>query len=75
MDSFKELGTYDSDIAHALQAYILHDRAGTLASLLCPSVCLTVSPVTQLCLYGSTWNLHNTIAMSSGMCKFVSKGL
>ena len=46
MDSFKELATYDSDIAHALQAYILHDRAGTFASLLYkaekPSVCLSV---------------------------------
>ena len=38
-----------------------------------PSVCLTVSPVTQLCLHVSTWDLHYAIAMSSGMCKFVSK--
>ena len=42
------------------------------------SVCLSVRllavmPVTQLCLHVSTWDLHYTIAMSSGMCKFVLK--
>ena len=60
----------------------LHDRAGTFASLLYKaekpsvrlSVCLSaVSPVTQLCLHVSTWDLHYTLAMSSGMCKFVLK--
>ena len=67
---------------HSFMAYTLHNRAGTLASLLYKaemtsvrlSVCLSaVSPVTQLCLHVSTWDLYYAIAMSSGMCKFVSK--
>ena len=55
------------DTMHAFSyvAYILHDRAGTLASLLykaekpsvCLSVCLTVTPVTQSSLYRLTWDL------------------
>ena len=51
--------------AFSYVAYTLHDRAGTLASLLYkakkpsvrPSVCLTVTPLTQLSLHGSTWDL------------------
>ena len=79
--TWQAIGDYHAQ--HPFVDYTLHDRAGTLASLLYkaekpsvrPSVCLTVSPVTQLCLHGSTWNLQNTIAMSSSMCKFVSKRL
>ena len=38
------------------------------------SVCLSaVSPVTQLCLHVLTWDLHYAIAMSSSICKFLSK--
>ena len=48
-----------------MQPYTLHDRAGTLASLLYkaekPSVCLsirlTVMPLTKSSLHGLTWDL------------------
>ena len=55
--------------AFSYVAYTLHNRAGTLASLLykaekpsvCLSVCLsvrlTVTPLTQSSLHGSTWDL------------------
>ena len=51
--------------AFSYAAYTLHDRAGTLASLLYkaemtsvrPSVCLTVTPIAQWFLRGWTWNL------------------
>ena len=51
--------------AFSYAAYTLHDRAGTLASLLYkaemtsvrPSVRLTVTPVTGLSMHGSTWHL------------------
>ena len=50
---------------HAFAAYILHDRAGTFASLLykaekpsvCLSVCLSVTSLTRLPLHGSKWDL------------------
>ena len=46
-------------------AYILHDRAGTLTSLLYKaemtsvrlSVCLTITPIAQWFMRGSTWDL------------------
>ena len=59
-------------------AYTLHDRAGTLASLLYkaekPSVCLSVCPstnfvteVTRLFQHGTTWDLASGIAVVSDM--------
>ena len=66
-------------------AYILHDRAGTLASLLYkaekPSVCLSVCPHffwrcgSQPWLHGSTSDLLEMIATSSGVTKFIFKSL
>ena len=51
--------------AFSYAAYTLHDRAGTLASLLYKaekpsvrlSVCLTVTPIAQWFVRGSTWDL------------------
>ena len=47
--------------AFSYAAYTLHDRAGTLASLLykaeMTSVHLTVTPIAQWFMRGSTWGL------------------
>ena len=59
---------------HPFVAYTLHDRAGTLASLLYkakkPSVRLTVTPLTQSSLHDSKWDL--AYAVVSGMSTHVS---
>ena len=53
----------------------LHDRAGTLASLLYkaekPSVCLTVTPISQPCLQLLKWGLLEMTAESSGTSKYI----
>ena len=57
------IGDYHAQ--HPFVVYTLHDRAGTLASLLYKavclsvrlSVCLTVTPVTQSFLHGSMQDL------------------
>ena len=57
----------------------LHDRAGTLASLLykaekpsvCPSVRLTVTPVSQQCQHRSKPYLLEMKAESSGTSKYI----
>ena len=57
----------------------LHDRAGTLASLLYkaekpsvhPSVCLTVTPVSQLCQHRSKRDLLEMKAEYSGASKYI----
>ena len=61
-------------------AYTLHDRAGTLASLLYkaekPSVRLSAlfwRSVSRPRLHGSTSDLLEVIAMSSRMTKFIFK--
>ena len=55
----RPIGDYHAQ--HPFVAYTLHDRAGTLASLLYkaekPSVRLSVTPLTQLPLHGSMWDL------------------
>ena len=59
----KLIGGYHAQ--HPFVAYILHDRAGTLASLLYKaekpsvrlSVCLSVTSLTRLPLHGSKWDL------------------
>ena len=65
----------------------LHDRAGTLASLLYkaekpsvrppvrPSVCLTVTPVSQPCQHGLKRDLLEMEAESSGTTKYIFKSL
>ena len=61
----------------------LHDRAGTLASLLYKaekpsvrlSVCLTVTPVSQLCQHGLKRDLLEMEAESSGTTKYIFKSL
>ena len=70
------IGDYHAQ--HPFVAYTLHDRAGTLASLLYkaekPSVRLSVrrvgNSVVSACI---KWDLHYTIAKSSSMCKFALK--
>ena len=57
----------------------LHDRAGTLASLLYkaekpsvrPSVRLTVTPISQPCLQLLKWGLLEMKAESSGTSKYI----
>ena len=57
----------------------LHDRAGTLASLLykaekpsvCPSVCLTVTPLFQQCQYRLKHDLLKMKAESSGTSEYI----
>ena len=58
----------------------LHDRAGTLASLLLykaeklsvhPFACLTVTPVSQSCQHRSKWDLLEMKAESSGTSKYI----
>ena len=56
----------------------LHDRAGTHASLLLykaekPSVCLTVTPISQPCLHRLKPDLLEMKAESSGTIKFIFK--
>ena len=61
----------------------LHDRAGTLASLLYkvekPSVCLsvrlTVTPISQLCMHRLKPDLLEMKAESSGTAKYIFKSL
>ena len=61
----------------------LHDRAGTLASLLYkaekPSVCLsvrlTVTPVSQPCMHRLKPDLLKMKAESSGTAKYIFKSL
>ena len=61
----------------------LHDRAGTFASLLykaekpsvSPSVCLTVTPVSQPCQHRLKRDLLEMEAESSGTTKYIFKSL
>ena len=61
----------------------LHDRAGTLASLLYkaekPSVCLsvrlTVTPISQPCMHRLKPDLLEMKAESSGTAKYIFKSL
>ena len=65
----------------------LHDRAGTLASLLykaekpsvrlsvCPSVRLTVTPISQPCMHQLKPDLLEMKAESSGTAKYIFKSL
>ena len=57
----------------------LHDRAGRLASLLYkaekPSVCLTVTPVSQPCQHGLKRDLLEMEAESSGTTNYIFKSL
>ena len=61
----------------------LHDRAGTLASLLYkaekPSVCLsvrlTVTPISQRCMHRLKPDLLEMKAESSGTAKYIFKSL
>ena len=61
----------------------LHDRAGTLASLLYktekPSVCLsvrlTVTPISQPCMHQLKPDLLEMKAESSGTAKYIFKSL
>ena len=58
---------------------ILHDRAGTLASLLYkaekPSVCLSVTPISQQCQHQSKRDLFEMKAESSKTTKYIFASL